>query len=141
MKFAMPSQCVRDAHEIPTPSRSRAEPDAALELVRYALAQHLGADVDEIDADHLLDEELGLDPLDLVLIALRLEELGEVEFPVAELETITTVGELTEMVRGWWDRSCDAVTLVPPAPTLVTESGVHLRADFFAPPQPESVRN
>lgn len=72
-----------------------------LEIVRFALALHLEAEPYEIEEHQRLEEDLGLDPLDLVLVVLRLEELGEVEFPVADLEGIRTVGDLVAVVRRW----------------------------------------
>lgn len=70
-------------------------------LVRRAIAAHLEIALDEIEAEQSLEGDLGLDPLDLVLIALRLEEDVGVEFPVALLETVKTVGDLEGLVRSW----------------------------------------
>ncbi len=75
--------------------------DHELEIVRFALALHLDIDPEMISDAQELDRDLGLDPLDLVLIVLRLEELNEIEFPVADLEGIATVGDLAEVVRAW----------------------------------------
>jgi acyl carrier protein len=83
-------------------ARARVSSDPALELVRRSLAQHLGIEREEIDETQSLEEGLGLDPLDLVLIVLRLEELGEVEFPVGDLAGVATVADLTARVRDWW---------------------------------------
>lgn len=71
------------------------------DLVRAALALHLDVEPDAISADSRLSEDLGLDPLDLVLVVLRLEEIAEAELPIAELEGVGTVRELTEVVIGW----------------------------------------
>jgi acyl carrier protein len=90
--------------------------DPALELVRFALAQHLGCEPEDVDETNRLEEELGLDPLDLVLVVLRLEELGEVDFPMADLEHVMTVGDLAAMVQTWWRRSCDRASTLPPPP-------------------------
>ncbi|MBS2011663.1 MAG: hypothetical protein JST00_02020 [Deltaproteobacteria bacterium] len=70
-------------------------------LVRRAIAAHLEMAQDEIEAQQSLEDDLGLDPLDLVLITLRLEEDVGVEFPVALLETVKTVGDLEDLVRSW----------------------------------------
>jgi len=72
-----------------------------MELVCFALALHLEVDPSEIREEQRLEEDLGLDPLDLVLVVLRLEELGEGEFPVGDLEGITTVHDLASVVRIW----------------------------------------
>lgn len=71
------------------------------EIVRYALALHLDIAPDAIELTDRLDDDLGLDPLDLVLIVLRLEELAVAEFPVADLEGTTTVADLVGVVAAW----------------------------------------
>lgn len=100
--------------------------DRAEELVRVALALHLDADMGRITPESQLFEELGMDPLDLVLVVLRLEEIEEVEFPIAELEGVATVGELVGMVRGWMrPRSAprtSGVRLIDDDPALVAVS-------------------
>ncbi|MBX3228531.1 MAG: hypothetical protein KIT84_07755 [Labilithrix sp.] len=75
----------------------------AMELVVFALALHLQIDPDEVHEAQRLDEDLGLDPLDLVLVVLRLEEIGEGEFPVGDLEGIATVRDLARVVHAWTD--------------------------------------
>lgn len=125
-----------------------------LEIVRFALALHLEAEPYEIEEHQRIEEDLGLDPLDLVLVVLRLEELGEVEFPVAELEGIRTVGDLVAVVRRWCgeeeeDEEADEEEDRPPArdqdriPTIPPprpnapgrkESGIHLRGGQLGSP-------
>ena len=75
--------------------------DIELEVVRFALALHLSADPGRIEPEHRLEADLGLDPLDLVLVVLRLEEIEDAEFPVADLETVITVADLVGVVRAW----------------------------------------
>jgi acyl carrier protein len=75
--------------------------DHSFEIVRFALALHLEIVPDAVVESDSLTEDLGLDPLDLVLVALRLEELAEAEFPVADLEHARTVGDLVAIVREW----------------------------------------
>jgi acyl carrier protein len=93
--------------------------DMPLEIVRFALALHLRTDPHDIALGDRLEADLGLDPLDLVLVALRLEEVEEGEFPVALLETVTTVADLVGLVRTWSTRPEIIVeereTLSPPA--------------------------
>lgn len=72
-----------------------------MEVVSFALALHLELDPNEIREEQDLEEDLGLDPLDLVLIVLRLEEIGDGEFPVGDLEGIKTVRDLASVVRNW----------------------------------------
>ena len=92
--------------------------DMHLEIVRFALALHLRIDPEEIALEDRLEADLGLDPLDLVLVALRLEEIEEGEFPVARLEMVATVGDLVAVVRGWSAMPASLAereTLLPPA--------------------------
>ncbi len=119
-----------------------------LEIVRFALALHLEAEPYEIEEHQRLEEDLGLDPLDLVLVVLRLEELGEVEFPVADLEGIRTVGDLVAVVRRWCGeedeeeerpaRNQDRIRTIPaPRPTEPERrksSGIHLRGGQLGSP-------
>lgn len=72
-----------------------------MEIVSFALALHLEIDPAEIDETQNLEEDLGLDPLDLVLVVLRLEEIGDGEFPVGDLESVITVKDLASVVRVW----------------------------------------
>jgi acyl carrier protein len=58
---------------------------------------------DEAIEDAQSIDELGLDPLDLVLFVLRLEELagGNDEFPLLGLDRAKTVGDLVALVDVW----------------------------------------
>jgi acyl carrier protein len=96
-----------------------------VEIVCFALGFHLGIDSDAITVEHRLDEDLGLDPLDLVLVVLRLEELGDVEFPVADLEGLRTVRDLVDVVQRWCTECEEADETLPPGP-LRTDSGFRL---------------
>lgn len=73
--------------------------DVHFDLVRHALALHLEVPAASLKLGDRLAEDLGLDPLDVVLVTLRLEELESVELPVAALETVETVGDLAAFVR------------------------------------------
>jgi len=97
--------------------------DVQLELVRFALALHLSIDPMEIELEQRLEADLGLDPLDLVLVALRLEEIEEAEFPVADLEAVTTVAELVGVVREW--SGGDRSATLPPQPPARIPSARH----------------
>jgi hypothetical protein len=74
-------------------------------LVHYLLASHLRID-DALIKDAYRFDEMGLDPLDLVLVVLRLEGLdhGKGDFPVAALDRATTVGDLVALVDQWLQR-------------------------------------
>jgi len=56
------------------------------------------------DADRF--DHLGLGPLDLVLVVLRLDRLdrGDGEFPLYALDDATTVGDLVDLVELWLQR-------------------------------------
>jgi acyl carrier protein len=75
--------------------------DYHFEVVRCAVAFHLRIDPETIAPTDRLEGDLGLDPLDLVLVVLRLEELALVELPVADLEYVETVDDLVVIVRSW----------------------------------------
>lgn len=74
-------------------------------IVHALLASQLKVEEASIE-DPVLLEDLGLDPLDLVLVAVRLEDLdrGAGDFPVAALEHAKTVGDLVTLVELWWQR-------------------------------------
>jgi acyl carrier protein len=71
-------------------------------LVHGLVASHLRIDDRAIEDTHRFDE-LGLVPLDLVLVVLRLEDAaaGNDNFPVAALEHAQTVGDLVALVDVW----------------------------------------
>jgi hypothetical protein len=74
-------------------------------LVHGLVASQLRVDEASI-ADDDRFEHIGLDPLDLVLVVLRLEryDYGQGEFPIAALECATTVGDLVLIVDVWLHR-------------------------------------
>jgi acyl carrier protein len=75
-------------------------------LVHHLLASQLRIDVASIKDAYSFDE-LGLDPLDLVLTVTRLEDFdrGDGDFPVAALDRAQTVGDLVALVDLWLQRS------------------------------------
>ena len=78
------------------------------DYVRGVLALQLGKRPETIDPDDELEKDLRLLPCNLVLVALRLEERVGVEFPVAALESVKTVGGLMRLARIWSDRARNA---------------------------------
>jgi acyl carrier protein len=70
-------------------------------LVCDLLASRLEIEAESIDdADGLA--ELGLDPLDLVLVVLKIEDLcGDPDFPLAELARARTVADFVALVDLW----------------------------------------
>ena len=85
-----------------------------------ALSRHLGLRAETFEAAMRLEEDLGLDPLDLVLVALRLEEEEQSEFPLGGLESIRTVADFTELVEEW---------LADSAPPCAPESCMRVHPD------------
>jgi acyl carrier protein len=71
-------------------------------IVHHLLASHLRLDDASIDDAHRFDQ-LRLDPLDLVLVVLRLEDhdRGRGDFPVGALAHARTVGDLVTLVDLW----------------------------------------
>jgi acyl carrier protein len=73
--------------------------DSLSDTVRCAVAQHLDVQSSDIRPTHHLERDLGLHPLDIVLIALRLEEVEHVELPIDELNDVHKVADLTGLLR------------------------------------------
>lgn len=84
--------------------------DVPAELVRTALSVHTTRAPSEIEDGATLVSDLGLDPADVVLVLLCLEEIGDLRFPEAELDALRTVGDLVELVRRW---AQERITLLP----------------------------
>ena len=82
----------------------RQSPD---EIVRTVIARHMQVAPTTITRRSHLQRDLELDPLDLVLIALRIENIKGVEFPIAELEEAHTVADLARVVRSLGAESSD----------------------------------
>ena len=90
--------------------RSMKPPRALVYALLARLLQTSEASVN--DADALADLEL--DALDLVLVAIKLEEIepDNGPFPLGWLAHATTVADLVELVESWWrgDRIPDSST-------------------------------
>jgi acyl carrier protein len=63
-------------------------------LVQRVLARHVRPDITPVQAWHSLKDDLHLTPLELVVVALEIEEAGQVDVSVEELATADTVGDL-----------------------------------------------
>lgn len=74
-----------------------------MSIVRRALARHLSVPVHGVTPSDDLERDLGLKPLDLAIITLRLEADAGAwsEFPMARLEGVQSVAQLAEVVAGW----------------------------------------
>src|SRR5262249_45395717 len=77
--------------------------DSLSDTVRCAVAQHLDVQSTEIRSTHRFERDLGLRPLDVVLIALRLEEVQNVELPIDGLDAVYKVADLTALLRAVLD--------------------------------------
>lgn len=84
--------------------------DADDELVRTALSLHTHRDPRELEARTRLGSDLGLEPADIVLVLLHLEELAGLQLPQAELDALRTVGDLVALVSRW---ATERITLLP----------------------------
>lgn len=62
-------------------------------IARNVLARHLRRDIRTIRMWHSLDRDLHLTPLELVIVALEVEEAGHVDVSLDELARIETVGD------------------------------------------------
>ncbi|HVW24244.1 MAG TPA: hypothetical protein VHC69_02690 [Polyangiaceae bacterium] len=70
-------------------------------FVRQGIARQVGLPEHCVEPAQRLREDLGLLPLDLVLVTLSLEDVANARFPVEHLDSVKTVGELT-----WFLWSC-----------------------------------
>jgi acyl carrier protein len=67
-------------------------------LIRGRLAELIECDPDNITLETRLEEDLEADSLDLVELAMALEEELSLEIPDEELEGIRTVGDAVDFV-------------------------------------------
>jgi hypothetical protein len=87
---------------------------SSLSLVCRLLAARLRVDEALLKETDRLDE-LGLTPLDVALLLLRLRRrhLGYAEFPIYLLRSATTVGHLAQLVELWFQSGAPRETPVP----------------------------
>jgi acyl carrier protein len=90
------------------------------------LAQYLDLKPFNIDMKAELGRDLGLEPLDLVLIVFRLEEFADAEFSVSDLEGVMTVADFDRVVRAWVRDASIEEEDDRPAPPVPGESGTHV---------------
>jgi acyl carrier protein len=85
------------------------------DVVRRAVAKHLGIDREAIDPLHHLRRDLHLQPLDVVLIVIGIEDAERIELPIAHLDSTITVTGLTTLARRAYAsaRHADGPTFVP----------------------------
>ena len=75
-------------------------------MVSASLAHYLGQGQTALFPRLELRRDLGLEPLHLVLFLLALEESDQFVFPFEELQYVSTVDELVQLVSAWLD-DCD----------------------------------
>lgn len=68
-------------------------------LVCSTLARHSDYDARAIRSSWTLEHDLALTPLDLVLVAVEVEEQKGVKLPIEDLANATTVGDLVSFAR------------------------------------------
>lgn len=71
-----------------------------LEKMRTMIAEQLGVGAEEVTEDSKFKEDLGADSLDLFELVMALEDEYSVEIPAEDLETLLTVGDVMEYLKG-----------------------------------------
>ncbi|MBE6783190.1 MAG: acyl carrier protein [Ruminococcaceae bacterium] len=71
----------------------------ALEKIKKIISEQFAISEDEISEDTVLMEDLDADSLDLIDLAMSLEDCFEVEVPDEELENFKTVGDIVKFVE------------------------------------------
>jgi len=90
---------------VPHEQKGKAVKSHTQALVHSLVASQLRIDDALIDDANLLDE-VGLDPLNLVMVVLRLEDLDGRGggFPLAKLDLAKTIGDLVSLIDVWLQR-------------------------------------
>ena len=68
--------------------------------IRRLVADYLGVNPEELTPEVSLTDDLAADSLDLVELAMSLEEELSLEIPDEELEGIRTVGDAVDFIAG-----------------------------------------
>ena len=71
----------------------------ALDKIKKIISEQFSLSEDEITAETVLMEDLDADSLDLIDLAMSLEDCFEVEVPDEELENFKTVGDIVRFVE------------------------------------------
>lgn len=71
-----------------------------LEKMKPIIAEQLNVDEDQIKEESNFKEDLGADSLDLFELVMALEEEFGVEIPSEDLESIVTVKDVIEYLKG-----------------------------------------
>jgi acyl carrier protein len=65
-----------------------------LEKMKHYISEQLNVDESEITMDSDFREDLGADSLDLIELAMNLDDEYQLDIPVEELQDIKTVGDV-----------------------------------------------
>ena len=71
-----------------------------LEKMKELIAEQLNADADTITLETSFKEDLGADSLDLFELIMALEEEYSIEIPQEDLESLITVGDVDDYLKG-----------------------------------------
>lgn len=71
----------------------------ALEKIKNIISEQFAISADDITEDTVLMEDLDADSLDLIDLAMSLEDCFEVEVPDEELERFKTVGDIVKYIE------------------------------------------
>ena len=71
----------------------------ALEKIKSIISEQFSISEDDITVDTVLMEDLDADSLDLIDLAMSLEDCFEVEVPDEELEKFKTVGDIVKYIE------------------------------------------
>lgn len=71
----------------------------ALEKIKNIISEQFAIPEDDITVDTVLLEDLDADSLDLIDLAMSLEDCFEVEVPDEELENFKTVGDIVRYIE------------------------------------------
>ncbi|MBO4292135.1 MAG: acyl carrier protein [Lachnospiraceae bacterium] len=70
-----------------------------LEKIKQVIAEQLDVNADEITEDTVLTDDLGADSLDIVELVMAFESEYDIELPTEELENISTVKDIIDLMR------------------------------------------
>ncbi|MBP3329629.1 MAG: acyl carrier protein [Clostridia bacterium] len=71
----------------------------ALEKIKKIISEQFALSEDDITEDTVIMEDLDADSLDLIDLAMSLEDCFEVEVPDEELENFKTVGDIVKYIE------------------------------------------
>jgi len=70
------------------------------EKVREIICDQLDLEDDQVTMDSTMTQELGADSLDILDLLTSMEEEFEIDMPEEEVESMQTVGELVDYIKG-----------------------------------------